>query len=193
MKVIIIGAGAAGLTAAYELNKRGVDVEVLEGSGQVGGMAGSFSLWDQRVDYGPHRFFSSDPRVNKLWLEAVQGQYEMVSRLTRIFYKKRFFYYPLRALNAFFKLGPLESARCFFSYVFERCGILEKRDQSGFEGWVISRFGSRLYEIFFKTYSEKLWGISCSDLDADFAAQRIKNFSLGAAIKSLLVPGSSRK
>ncbi len=193
MKVIVIGAGPAGLTAAYELNKRGVEVEVFEVSDQVGGMAASFSLWNQRVDYGPHRFFSSDPRVNRLWLEAVQGQYEMVSRLTRIFYKKRFFYYPLRAVNALINLGPVEAVRCVGSYLLERSGVLEERDGSVFEGWVISRFGRRLYEIFFKTYSEKLWGIPCAMLDADFAAQRIKNFSLGAAIRSLVLPDRSKK
>lgn len=192
-KVIVIGSGPAGLTAAYELNKRGVEVEVFEASAQVGGMAASFTLWNQRVDHGPHRFFSSDPRVNRLWLEAVQGQYEMVSRLTRIFYKKRFFYYPLRAFNALVNLGPVEAVRCVVSYLLERLGVFGKRDQSVFDGWVISRFGRRLYGIFFKTYSEKLWGIPCSMLDADFAAQRIKNFSLGVAILSLIFPSRSKK
>ena len=193
MKVIVIGAGPAGLTAAYVLAKNGVEVDVFEASDHVGGMAASFDLWHQRVDYGPHRFFSSDPRVNTLWLEAVDGQYEMVARLTRIFYKKRFFYYPLRAFNAFFKLGPLEAFRCLFSYLVERAGWRGERDQSGFEGWVVSRFGRRLYEIFFKTYSEKLWGIPCSQLDADFAAQRIKNFSLGEALKAVLFTDKSKK
>ena len=193
MKVIVIGAGPAGLTAAYELNKSGVDVEVFEASSQVGGMAASFDLWNQRVDYGPHRFFSSDPRVNKLWLEAVEGQYEMVSRLTRILYKNRFFYYPLRAFNALINLGLVEALRCVFSYLLERSGMLDKRDESVFEGWVISRFGRRLYEIFFKTYSEKLWGIPCSMLDADFAVQRIKNFSLGAALKAVIIPDRNKK
>ena len=193
MKVVIIGAGPAGLTAAYQLAKSGVEVDLFEASSAPGGMAASFDLWNQRVDYGPHRFFSSDPRVNKIWLEAVEGQYEMVSRLTRIFYKKRFFYYPLRAVNAFFNLGPIEAAHCLFSYICERLFYKDKRDESGFEGWVVSRFGRRLYEIFFKTYSEKLWGITCDRLDADFAAQRIKNFSLGAALKSLVVPDRNKK
>ena len=193
MKVIIIGAGPAGLTAAYQLAKNGVEIDLFEASSCPGGMAASFDLWNQRVDYGPHRFFSSDPRVNKIWLEAIDGQYEMVSRLTRIFYKKRFFYYPLRAVNAFFNLGPIEAARCLLSYVGERIFFKGKRDENGFEGWVVSRFGRRLYEIFFKTYSEKLWGISCERLDADFAAQRIKNFSLGAALKALVVPDKNKK
>lgn len=193
MKVIIIGAGPAGLTAAYQLAKNGVEVDLFEASSSPGGMAASFDLWNQRVDYGPHRFFSSDPRVNKIWLKAVEGQYEMVSRLTRIFYKKRFFYYPLRAVNAFLNLGPIEAVRCLFSYICERLFFKGKRDESGFEGWVVSRFGRRLYEIFFKTYSEKLWGITCDRLDADFAAQRIKNFSLGAALKSLVVSDKNKK
>jgi protoporphyrinogen oxidase len=193
MKVIVIGAGPAGLTAAYQLVKRGVEVELFEADVQVGGMARSFELWNQQVDCGPHRFFSSDPRVNEIWLEAVKGRYAMVSRLTRIFYRGHFFYYPLRAFNALFNLGPLESLRCLGSYLVEKTGLTGKRDQSAFEGWVISRFGRRLYEIFFKTYSEKLWGIPCSELDADFAAQRIKNFSLGEALKSILLPRSRKK
>ncbi|MFO7936016.1 MAG: FAD-dependent oxidoreductase [Kiritimatiellia bacterium] len=193
MKVIIIGAGPAGMTAAYQLTKKGVQVEVFESSAVPGGMAASFNLWNQRVDYGPHRFFSNDPRVNKIWLEAVDGQYEMVSRLTRIFYKKKFFYYPLRAFNSFWNLGPIEASRCLLSYLCERMFFKGKRDESGFEGWVVSRFGRRLYEIFFKTYSEKLWGIPCDQLDADFAAQRIKNFSLGAALKSLIFPDRKKE
>lgn len=180
--VAVIGAGPAGLTAAYQLAKAGVDVEVFEASGSVGGMARSRPLWGQIVDLGPHRFFSSDPRVNRLWLEVLVGDYNMIGRLTRIYYDHTFFHYPLKPLNALAGLGPVEAAACVASYLSAR--IRPPADTSGFDGWVTSRFGRRLFEIFFKSYSEKLWGIGCDQLDADFAAQRIKKFSLSEAIRS---------
>jgi protoporphyrinogen oxidase len=187
-KVAVIGAGPAGLTAAYQLSKsRDVGVTLFEASGSVGGLAKSIELWGQTVDIGPHRFFSTDTRVNEFWLEVVGGRYEMVNRLTRIFYNGKFFYYPLKPLDAFAKLGPFESARCFFSYVAERLSPTELKGD--FETWVTSRFGKRLFEVFFKTYSEKLWGISCKELDSDFAAQRIKKLSLFEAIKNAFLGG----
>src|SRR3954454_4249713 len=100
MRVAVIGAGPAGLTAAYQLAKANVVVDVFEAGDEVGGMAKTINLWNQRVDLGPHRFFSNDPRVNKLWLELVGDDYDMVDRLTRIYYKGKFFYYPLKPLNA---------------------------------------------------------------------------------------------
>jgi len=96
----IIGAGPAGMTAAYQLAKAGVKVHVLEASDAIGGLSRTINLWDQKVDLGPHRFFSSDPRVNKLWLEVIGDDYEMVNRLTRIYYKGRFFHYPLKPFDA---------------------------------------------------------------------------------------------
>lgn len=189
-KVAVIGAGPAGITAAHELVKMGAEVEVFEASDSVGGMAKSIHLWGYTVDIGPHRFFSSDTRVNQAWLEVVGKDYEMVDRLTRIYYKKKFFYYPLKALNALGNLGLLEAALCFLSYLKEK--VKPTKDDGSFESWVTRRFGSRLFRIFFKTYTEKLWGISCKDLDADFAAQRIKKFSLGEAIKNALFGNSGK-
>lgn len=185
----VVGAGPAGLTAAYELAKRGIGVEVFEAQSSVGGMARSFALWGQIVDLGPHRFFSTDPRVNRIWLEIADGRYDMVDRLTRIYYNETFFDYPLRAFNALAGLGPVEALRCLASYA--RAVASPLADDTSFENWVVNRFGRRLFEIFFKSYSEKLWGISCQALDADFAAQRIKKFSLREAIKSALAPGRS--
>jgi protoporphyrinogen oxidase len=206
MRVAVIGAGPAGLTAAYQLAKAGVEVEVFEASDSVGGLARSFTLWDQTVDLGPHRFFSSDARVNRLWLEVVGRDYQMVDRMTRIYYRQKFFNYPLAAGNALQNLGPVEAAGCLASYVQEKCRAQlsgAKRAEASadtstdatdasFEDWVVSRFGRRLFEIFFKTYSEKLWGISCQELDADFAAQRIKKLSLGEAIKNALGLGGKK-
>ncbi len=177
MKVAVIGAGPAGLACAYQLVKAGVKTDVYEAGGAVGGLARSFSLWNQTVDLGPHRFFSKDPRVNKLWLEVVGRDYSMVDRLTRILYKKKLYQYPLKPVDVVGKLGALETSRAFMSYIREK--IVPETHGAGedtFESWVVRRFGRRLYEIFFKTYSEKLWGIPCSELDADFAVQRIKKF-----------------
>jgi protoporphyrinogen oxidase len=141
-------------------------------------------LWGQTVDVGPHRFFSSDNRVNKIWLENVNSNYRTVNRLTRIFYKGRFFLYPLSALNALKQLGVFEAGLCVLSYLRQKVAPIA--DDHTFESWVVRRFGFRLYRTFFKTYSEKLWGISCRDLDSDFAAQRIKKLSLWEAIKNAL-------
>lgn len=190
-KIAIIGAGPAGLTAAFELAKNGLNVQIFEAGDSVGGMAKTISLWGQLVDLGPHRFFSSDPRVNRLWLDVVGQDYSMVSRLTRIYYKKTFFDYPLRALNALFGLGVIQSIFCVLSYIHAK--VLPIRDESTFESWVINRFGRRLFTIFFKSYSEKLWGISCKELDADFAAQRIKKLSLYEAIKSAVFKSGGSK
>jgi len=174
------------MTAAYQLAKSGVSVEIFEAGGSVGGMSRSIDLWGQKVDIGPHRFFSSDPRINQVWLEVAAPDYDMVNRLTRIFYRGRLFFYPLKPFNALANLGIFEAARCLISYGAERLNPTKMGDAPSFEQWVVSRFGRRLFEIFFKTYSEKLWGISCSELDADFAAQRIKKFSLGEAILTAL-------
>ncbi len=190
MKVAVIGAGPAGLSAAYQLAKAGVEVEVFEASPFVGGMSRSFNLWDQIVDLGPHRFFSSDARVNRLWLEIAENDYRMVDRLTRIYYGDKFFHYPLQPGNALRNLGIVEAARCMLSYFRQR--VSPSEDRATFASWVTRRFGRRLYEIFFKTYSEKLWGISCDQLDADFAAQRIKKLSLGEAVKNALKLGSQK-
>jgi protoporphyrinogen oxidase len=191
MKVAVIGAGPAGMTAAYQISKklgeRVTVLDVYEKGNQVGGLARSLELWGQRVDLGPHRFFSHDPDINALWLEVVRGEYGIVDRQTRIYYKKRFFNYPIKAFNALRGLGIFEAARCLLSYMMER--IFPTKDTSTFEGWVTSRFGKRLYSIFFRTYTEKLWGIPCTELDSDFAAQRIKKLSLFEAIKNALMNG----
>ncbi len=180
--IAVVGCGPAGLACAYSLTKSALPVDLYEAGDAVGGLARSIHLWGQTVDLGPHRFFSRDRRVNGLWLEVVGCDYVMVDRLTRIFYGGRFFDYPLGAVNVLARLGPVEAGRCLASYARQR--IHPALDFGDFESWVSRRFGRRLFEIFFKTYSEKLWGIPCRELDADFAAQRIKRFSLGEAVRS---------
>lgn len=189
-KVLIIGAGPAGLSAARVLSENGYSVEIFELESQVGGMSKSIELFSQIVDIGPHRFFSKDKRLNDFWHSHTNGEYEKVSRLTRIFYNRKFFYYPLRGFDALFKLGFLESALCVLSYI--RAKISPFKGDS-FESWVANAFGYRLYSIFFKSYTEKLWGIKCSELDADFAAQRIKGLNLYEAIKSAFFGGGGKK
>lgn len=189
-RVAVIGAGPAGITCAYQLAKQGVEVHLYEAAPQVGGLAKTLDLWGQKVDLGPHRFFSDDTRVNKLWLEVAGRDYRMVDRLTRIYYKNNFYFYPVKAFDALSKLGLFTSALCVLSYFKEK--IAPTKQDGTFESWVTNRFGKRLYEIFFKTYTEKLWGIKCNELDADFAAQRIKKFSLGEAMKSALGIGGTK-
>ena len=190
-KVGVVGAGPAGLTAAYLLCKKGFAVDVYEADTEVGGMCKTIELWNNKVDIGPHRFFSNDRRVNELWLDVVGSDYEMVSRLTRIFYKGKYFDYPLKPVNAFVNLGPLETTRCLLSYAQQR--FTNGVECDDFERWVTKRFGYRLYSIFFKTYSEKLWGIPCTELDVDFAAQRIKKLSLYEAVKNAFFGGGGHK
>lgn len=195
MRIAVIGGGPAGLTAAYQLSKEMgksvAQLDVYEAADTVGGMSRSIHLWDQTVDLGPHRFFSKDKKINALWLEVVGDDFDIVQRKTRIFYNKTFFDYPIRAFNALKGLGLGEATLCMLSYFKQK--IAPVKDTSTFEGWVTRRFGSRLYRIFFKTYSEKLWGIKCTELDSDFASQRIKKLSLFEAIKNALVFRSNNK
>jgi protoporphyrinogen oxidase len=191
-RVVIIGAGPAGLTAGYCLAKAGIHVTIYEASEQVGGMCRTIDLWDQKVDIGPHRFFSTDLRVNELWLEVVGKDYHMVNRLTRIYYKGRFFYYPVQLFNVLKNLGVSEAITAVFSYLRQRL-FPEKFATQSFESWMVPRFGRKLYALFFSSYTEKLWGISCTELDADFAAQRIKKLSLAEAIKNMLFGDPAKK
>lgn len=193
MKVAVIGAGPAGATTAYMLAKRGVEVHLYEAAPQVGGMSRSIELWGQTVDIGAHRFFSSDPRVNKLWLEVVGKDYKMVNRLSRIMYNNKFYNYPISASNALKNLGLWESFLCMASYGWQRVKPGGRNLGTTFESWVEARFGKRLAHHFFKTYAEKLWGIPTSQLDAEFAAQRIKKLSLWEAVKGALFGGGAEK
>jgi len=194
-RAAVIGAGPAGLTAAHELIRKGWSVTVFEAGPHVGGMARSFDLWGVRVDLGPHRFFSRDERVNAFWHDLAGPDFAWVDRLTRIRYGDRFFSYPLRPADALANLGWSEAVRCAVSYAAAK-GRQAWRTTSpaNFEEWVVEAFGRRLFDHFFRDYSEKLWGIPCRDLDTDFAAQRIQRLSLGrAALAALGWDGKGHK
>ena len=185
--IVVIGAGPAGLTAAYELGKAGVRVTVLEADDVVGGISRTVERDGWRFDIGGHRFFTKVPEVEALWHEILDDdEFLLRPRMSRIHYRGRFFDYPLRATNALRNLGIVEAFRCLLSYAWVR--LRPPRDQSTFEGWVAARFGWRLYRIFFKTYTEKVWGVPAIQIQADWAAQRIKNLSLGKAIVNALLP-----
>jgi protoporphyrinogen oxidase len=186
MHVAVIGAGPAGLSAAYMLAKSELPSVVFEASGFVGGLARSFELWGQMVDVGPHRFFSKDRRVNQLWLEVIGQEYRMVERRTRILYNDRFFQYPLRLHDTLSRIGVFGACACVLSYLKTHLCMQPCGGEDTLETWLTRRFGRRLFHMFFKSYSEKLWGRPCSELDADFAAQRIKGLSLFETVKNSL-------
>jgi protoporphyrinogen oxidase len=186
-RCVVVGAGPAGLTAAYELTRRGVGCVVLEADDVVGGISRTVERNGWRFDIGGHRFFTKVSRVEQLWWEILGEQdFLLRPRMSRIFYDGKFFDYPLRAVNALRNLGILEAVLCVLSYLKAR--VRPPADQSNFEGWTSARFGWRLYRMFFKSYTEKLWGIPADQIQADWAAQRIKNLSLGKAIINALMP-----
>ena len=186
IKTIVIGAGPAGLTAAWEIVKQGGYAEVIEKYHLVGGIARTESHNGYSFDIGGHRFFTKVTEAADLWQEWMGADLLIRPRKSRIFYNGKFFYYPLRAINALFGLGLWESFRIVVSYIQSQ--IFPYRPEDTFEQWVCNRFGKRLYEIFFKTYTEKVWGIPCSEIRAEWAAQRIKGLSLPSAVRNALFP-----
>ena len=184
--VIVIGAGPAGLTAAWQLAQAGRKVLVLEQNEIVGGIARTESYRGYYFDIGGHRFFSKLPEIQALWHEWLGEDFLLRPRLSRIYYGGKFFNYPLRAFNALFGLGIWQSVLVVASYIWAR--LFPQKVEDNFEQWVSNRFGRRLFRIFFKTYTEKVWGIPCTEIRAEWAAQRIKGLSLPSAIRNALFP-----
>jgi len=184
-RVAIIGAGPAGLTAAYLLAKGNQEVVVFEKDPQyVGGISRTESYNGYHFDIGGHRFFSKSKEVEDFWTEILGDEMLERPRSSRIYYNNHFFSYPLVAFEALRKLGIFESALCVLSYL--KAKAFPVKNPTNFEEWVTNQFGKRLFNIFFKTYTEKVWGIPCNEISADWAAQRIKGLSLSSAIFNAL-------
>jgi protoporphyrinogen oxidase len=185
--VICIGGGPAGLTAAYLLAKQGIPVTVLERDPvYLGGISKTVNYQNFLFDIGGHRFFSKSQEVEAMWDEILGPDFLDRPRKSRIYYTGKLFDYPLRPFDALSKLGVLEALACILSYGKSR--LFPVQDPRNFEEWVTNKFGARLFRIFFKTYTEKVWGMKCSEISADWAAQRIKGLSLASAILHMLLP-----
>ncbi|MBC7233688.1 MAG: NAD(P)/FAD-dependent oxidoreductase [Chloroflexi bacterium] len=182
--VVIIGAGPAGLTAAYELAMHNIHPLVLEKADKVGGIARTEVYKGYHFDIGGHRFFTKIPTVQQLWEQMLGPDFHRVHRLSRIYYRGHFFYYPLNLWNTLSNLGLWESVWILLSYIKAR--LLPAKPEDNFERWVSNRFGWRLYQTFFQTYTEKVWGIPCHEIQAEWAAQRIHGLSLTTAVLSAL-------
>ena len=189
--VVVIGAGPAGLTAAYQLVEAGDSVVVAESDSVVGGISRTVERDGWRFDIGGHRFFTKVQPVEEFWHRILPPEDFLTRpRMSRIFYQGKYYDYPLKAMNALKNLGVWEAILCGFSYL--RARIRPPKDQDNYEGWLVARFGWRLYRTFFKTYTEKVWGVPVSDMPADWAAQRVKNLDLGKAVLNALRPNRNQ-
>jgi protoporphyrinogen oxidase len=184
-KCVIIGAGPAGLTAGWELSKAGYPVSIFEQDKIVGGISRTENYKGYRYDIGGHRFFTKVKMVHDWWMDILEAEFIMRPRLSRIYYNDKFFDYPLKPMNALRGLGIFEAVRCGLSYVAAK--LSPHPEEKSLEHWVSNRFGKRLFSIFFKTYTEKVWGMKCSEISADWAAQRIKNLDLLKAVQNALI------
>ncbi|MBV8819256.1 MAG: NAD(P)/FAD-dependent oxidoreductase, partial [Acidobacteriaceae bacterium] len=190
-RAVIIGAGPAGLTAAYELSKHDVESVILEADSVVGGISRTAQYKGYLFDIGGHRFFTKVSLVDKMWREVLGDDMISRPRLSRIHYRSQFFQYPLEPMDALLKLGIVETIRCVYSYFVAK--LFPELPERNFEAWVSNRFGRRLFSIFFKSYTEKVWGIPCKEISADWAAQRIKGLSLPSLILNALGLGNKPK
>lgn len=181
-KIIIIGAGPAGLAAGYELSRNGTRVLLLEQKDSVGGLSRTTNYKGHLFDVGPHRFFTKNKEINDLWHKVLGADSLNVPRLTRIFYRRKFFAYPVKPFDVLLKIGFADSVAVCFSYLRNKL-FLKNAELKTFEDWTVNNFGRKLFEIFFKTYTEKVWGIPCNQISAEWASQRIKNLSLWAALR----------
>ena len=178
--IVICGAGPAGLSAAYQALKGGMRPLLLEGNSRIGGLARTKDYKGYRFDLGGHRFFTKDERILQLWLEIMGNELLRVKRRSRIYSRGRFLEYPIEVPDALANLGLGESALAFFSYL--RARLFPYPQEITFEQWVVNRFGRRLFEVFFRGYTEKVWGIPCNQIHAEWAARRIRGLSFAAAL-----------
>jgi protoporphyrinogen oxidase len=190
-QTLVLGGGPAGLTAGYLLGRAGRGVTVLEAEGQVGGLAKTVEIDGYRFDLGGHRFFTKSLEVDTLWHEILGDEFLRRPRMSRIYWNKRYLDYPLRGPDVIRKLGPVELTRCMASYL--KAAAMPKRKEESLEDWVTNRFGRRLFELFFKSYTEKVWGAPTSEIRAEWAAQRIKGLSFFSAAKAAFFGNSGNK
>jgi protoporphyrinogen oxidase len=179
---VVLGGGPAGLTAGYLLAKKGIPVVVLEAHEKVGGLAMTEERDGFRFDLGGHRFFTKSKEVDDLWHEVLDDEFLLRPRMSRIYWNGRFLDYPLRGPDVIKKLGPVELTRAFLSYL--AAAVRPKGTEESFEEWVSNRFGKRLFDLFFKSYTEKVWGVPTTEIRAEWAAQRIKGLSFFSAAKA---------
>jgi len=192
-EVTIIGAGPAGLGAALELQKNNIkDILIIDMHSKSGGLSRTEIFEGNRFDLGPHRFYSKNNEINQLWHEILGNDFKPVKRCTRIYYKNKFFDYPLKPFNTLKNLGLIESSQAMIDYFISQIKNSKNSIQS-FEDWVCKQFGRKLYRTFFKTYTEKVWGIDCKNISADWAAQRIKGLNLYEAVLDALKPAKNNK
>ncbi len=179
---LVLGGGPAGLTAGYLLGRADRDVVVFEAESQIGGLAKTIEIDGYRFDLGGHRFFTKSGEVDTLWHEILGEEFLLRPRMSRIYWNNRYLDYPLRGPDVIKKLGPVELARCMASYL--RAAARPHKVDDSFEDWVSNRFGRRLFELFFKSYTEKLWGVPTTEIRAEWAAQRIKGLSFFSAARA---------
>ena len=188
--VVILGAGPAGLTAAFELVRLGIKPVVLEMGTAAGGLARTVDYKGYLLDVGGHAFYTKISAVERIWKDVLGT--DLIDRPHRssIYYRKRFFRYPVEALDALKGLGILESLRCGSSFI--AANVRPPRPETSFETWVSNRFGARLFQIFFKTYAEKVWGMPCIEIHAEWASQRMQELSLWRIVRNAVWPNPKR-
>ena len=189
--VVIVGAGPAGLTAGYELAQLGACPLVLEKADKVGGISRTETYKGYHFDIGGHRFFTSVVEIQQLWEDMLGDDFRVVPRQSRIHYQGRFFKYPVDAIDAVTKLGPIEGFHILLSYLGSH--LWPSQAEDNLEQWMVNRFGRRLFEIFFKSYTEKVWGMPCDQIGAEWAAQRIQGLSLSVALRHALTGRTGAK
>ena len=192
---VVLGGGPAGLTAGYLLAKRGEPVIVCESTDMVGGIARTEERDGYRFDLGGHRFFTKVREVDDLWHEIMRGEFLLRPRLSRIYWHRKYLQYPLEGMDVVKKLGPVNLFKAGISYVWAatKMKLRPNQREDTLEQWVSNRFGKYLYQQFFKTYTEKVWGVPCTELRADWAAQRIKGLSFFSAAKAAFLGNRGNK